>query len=629
MQVGFLRRMKSHDLNYFNKFALILLAVVAVSGGVAHAQVNTRTVTTIGRNALFAGDYILSIQYFNQVIAQNPNLAEPFLLRAMAKMALDDWTGCQDDATRCIEINPYVHGSYHVRAVARQYSRLYEQAIDDYKKALDMAPASSNLLVDMAMCELELGHYYEADSCLILAQRQGAALGRTSLALAMVSMRQGHYDDALDHLSQAIVYDKNRGIQALTMRSNIFFTVKHDTDKAVADIEQAITLQPLNAELYINRSFLRYHYGDLKGAIDDLDLAIGIDNSSMRAHYNRALLLLLDGNEHRAALDCDFVLKNAGATAREAELPKAMKELKQAKAGAKQPEPELLLSRYSQQLLPLVRFEVQDPDNKAGRKRVFQPRMGDFDKAIDSHAMALGCFSLSYYATGSVLGSRSHIMKEMIQLNDAHVLKSALTLTCGATSLTAYEAGDRFVSVDRYNGIVASGQPRAVDYFARAMDFMLLRNIDAAIDDATSAIALDPNFMLAHFLRFNALFLKFGMEESEADIDATRDGLTDARRQALMTDMLGEINTVIKLSPSNPYALYNRALLHTAAADYSSALIYYSKAIDIRPDLGEAYFNRALVYLALDDKEHAIADLSKAGELGVAQSYSILKQLSK
>ena len=38
----------------------------------AIAQINVDRVMTIGRNALYFEDYILSIQYFNQVIRSKP-----------------------------------------------------------------------------------------------------------------------------------------------------------------------------------------------------------------------------------------------------------------------------------------------------------------------------------------------------------------------------------------------------------------------------------------------------------------------------------------------------------------------------------------------------------------------------
>ena len=54
------------------------------------AQLNTARITAIGRNALYFDDYVLSIQYFNQVIKLKPYLSEPYLLRAIAKIQLGD-----------------------------------------------------------------------------------------------------------------------------------------------------------------------------------------------------------------------------------------------------------------------------------------------------------------------------------------------------------------------------------------------------------------------------------------------------------------------------------------------------------------------------------------------------------
>ena len=71
------------------------------------AQVNTDRVMAIGRNALYFEDYILSIQYFNQVIRAKPWLAEPYFYRAIAKLSLDDYKGAEEDCSLCLERNPY------------------------------------------------------------------------------------------------------------------------------------------------------------------------------------------------------------------------------------------------------------------------------------------------------------------------------------------------------------------------------------------------------------------------------------------------------------------------------------------------------------------------------------------
>ena len=81
----------------------------------AMAQLNTDRITAIGRNALYFDDYVLSIQYFNQVIKLKPYLTEPYLLRAIAKINLADYTGALKDLNICIDKNPFQPGAYYTR----------------------------------------------------------------------------------------------------------------------------------------------------------------------------------------------------------------------------------------------------------------------------------------------------------------------------------------------------------------------------------------------------------------------------------------------------------------------------------------------------------------------------------
>ena len=41
--------------------------------GMSYAQLNTERILSIGRNALYFEDYVLSIQYFNQIIKVKPS----------------------------------------------------------------------------------------------------------------------------------------------------------------------------------------------------------------------------------------------------------------------------------------------------------------------------------------------------------------------------------------------------------------------------------------------------------------------------------------------------------------------------------------------------------------------------
>ena len=86
----------------------ILLFIFQLCSLAMFAQINTDRVLTIGRNALYFEDYVLSIQYFNQVIKSKPWLAEPYFYRAVAKINLDDYKGAEEDCTLCLERNPFL-----------------------------------------------------------------------------------------------------------------------------------------------------------------------------------------------------------------------------------------------------------------------------------------------------------------------------------------------------------------------------------------------------------------------------------------------------------------------------------------------------------------------------------------
>jgi tetratricopeptide (TPR) repeat protein len=62
--------------------------------------------------------------------------------------------------------------------------------------------------------------------------------------------------------------------------------------------------------------------------------------------------------------------------------------------------------------------------------------------------------------------------------------------------------------------------------------------------------------------------------------------------------------------------------------DYPSAIEAYTEAIRREPDMPEAYFNRGVVYILHGNVESGLADLSRAGEMGLYQAYSLIKKYS-
>ncbi|NLE31761.1 MAG: hypothetical protein GX619_01875, partial [Bacteroidales bacterium] len=89
---------------------MVLFLATTLLGPVqqVNAQLNTDRVMAIGRSALYFEDYVLSIQYFNQVIDAKPFLAEPYFFRAVAKLYLEDFKGADEDCTLALERNNFM-----------------------------------------------------------------------------------------------------------------------------------------------------------------------------------------------------------------------------------------------------------------------------------------------------------------------------------------------------------------------------------------------------------------------------------------------------------------------------------------------------------------------------------------
>ena len=149
-----------------------ILIYLLLFPAVVSAQINTERVMAIGRNALYFEDYVLSIQYFNQVVSAKPYLYEPYFFRALAKINLDDFQGAESDCSSAIERNPFVVNAYQIRGLSRIKQQKYDGAIDDYTKALSYDPENVGLWHNLALCKISKEDFKGAETDLSKLDRK-------------------------------------------------------------------------------------------------------------------------------------------------------------------------------------------------------------------------------------------------------------------------------------------------------------------------------------------------------------------------------------------------------------------------------------------------------------------------
>lgn len=270
-------------------------------------QINTERVMTIGRNALYFEDYVLSIQYFNQVIKVKPYLAEPYFYRAIAKISLEDYQGALEDASLCIERNPFIVNAYQVRGIARQNMEQYDGAILDYQQGLMYAPENKTFLLNKAIAYAQKKDYEKSNESFEALMRIHPSFYNGYMSRSAMLIEKGDTTKALADLDKAISIDKHSSY-AYAQRAMIRCALK-EFKPALEDMNQAIRLEPDFSNFYINRGLIRYHLEDLRGAMNDYDRVIELDKNNRIAYYNRGLLRSYVGDRNRAISDFSEVIR--------------------------------------------------------------------------------------------------------------------------------------------------------------------------------------------------------------------------------------------------------------------------------------------------------------------------------
>lgn len=616
------------------------------------AQINTDRVTLIGRNALYFEDYILAIQYFNQVIKSKPYLAEPYYYRAIAKYYLDDFKGTDEDCTKCLERNPFYTNAYQLRADARQNQKDYDGALEDYKVSLKSNPDDKFILINMGIVNIEKKDYEEAEKSLNRLVQTNPNYTQGILTRGSLYLEMGDTIKALDSYSKAIEKDKYFS-PAYSMRASTYLALK-EYDKALSDLDEAIKLDPILTGNYINRGLAKYYKNDLRGAMADYDHVIEIEPRSHIAHFNRALLRAQVGDDNKAIADFDFVLQNEPdnyiAYMNRALLKNNIGDVKGALADLNivlKEYPDFYQGYYLRSEIKRKQNDLKnaEQDYLYARKKEEQTKKDALagkesnktreksDKTIDKFNLLVVAdkeeeekskyssntrgkiqnkqanielaptFIISYYEKETDFQHFIPFNQDVENINRQNILSRKLIITNQEIALDSTQIAIHFASINEYSSLIEKQPENAIYYFARGIDYMLVQDFTSAIEDFTRATLIDPKFTLAYF----NLAVAYTKQLKSKDI------LPELYDQTPQTELsismqVGVDKSVTSSSSSNPDI---DAKTIRTRLEYESILKSYNKIIELSPDFTFAYYNRAEIKSIQKDYRSAILDYNE------------------
>jgi tetratricopeptide (TPR) repeat protein len=282
-------------------------------------------------------------------------------------------------------------------------------------------------------------------------------------------------------------------------------------------------------------------------------------------------------------------------------------------------------------------------EQKSKYQSEFRGRVQDKSIRIDLEEPQ---FVLTYYEKTGRIYESIFYNKTINLFNDRMVLGWKLIMTNQEASLNEFQISAHRESINEFSSKIEKNENHADYFFGRGIDLMLVQDLSEALSNFDRAIEIDPSYTLAYFNRAVVRYKQIEYELANTNQDdfsetfnislntgrstgVTSPAVNQQDNRAFMYDMIiRDYNTVIQQDPSFVYAYFNRAYLRCLLRDYRAAVSDYNEAIRRNANFAEAYFNRGLTQLKQGNTTSGITDLSKAGELGIIEAYSIIKRMT-
>lgn len=639
------------------KLYLIFLLAFICTHNLLHSQINTDRVTIIGRNALYYEDYVLAIQYFNQVIGAKPFLAEPYYFRAIAKYYLNDYKGAQDDCSEAISRNPYMTRAYQLRGETYQRQEHSNEALADYNYVLKNNPRDLFSGINSSITYLDLE---DKDSAL---QRINEVVEfapnnpQVYMVRGSIELAKGDTIQTLNDLNKAVTLDKYLS-RAYAMRGMVNY-MRNENDSAIIDMNHAIELDPNIYDYYINRGLVLYASNNFRGAMKDYDFVVEKEPDNILAHFNRGLLRSQVGDNNNAIEDFNYVLQqqpnNYMALYNRAILNNEIGDYNQAiddiskiierypdkisvyKArgvfyrNAKQ---ENLATRDFNKASTLESQALADKDKQVAKDYDVKYNTKDTDD-IDKFQLLVMSesknvqeskyknekrgnvqnqaaniepqdkFVLSYYANFDEYKTSIYYSKDIDALNNTHILPAIIKLTNDEIALDEGQIKQHFESINNLSQQISQQPQNYHLYFARAIDYVLVQDYTSADADLTKAIDLKNNFIPALFEL--AVVKTKETELSKYDQEEESKNTLTYKAQPINNKNKQQGSVASTKEPVSAISLADKQ-----KNNIESVVKLYNAIITINPNFAYSYYNRGLLNYSIGDYRNAINDFTSA-----------------
>lgn len=667
-------------------YKIMLVALALVCSSKAFAQYDVDMFNLRGRQALFDGKYSTAIENFNILSRLDPDNHNTYFFRGIAKYNLGDFRGALEDFDRAIELNPVFTDAYHYRGITLSRIGKYDEALEDLGEAIDLRPGFIPLYFSRGVTYFLSQQFVKAvnDFNRFIRQEPEESTaylnrGASYLFLGDTLKALDDYNEAIDldrfdpegYIRRGRLYamegkpelalkDMDMAISLDTANTFAYFNraiLRHeqrDIKGAMSDLNRVLEDDPGNALTLYNRGLIRMQVGELEGALDDMDRVININPRNVLAYFNRASVFIEMGRYWDAIRDYDKAIELYPDFAKaymnrsyvkniiglRAESKKdydiAQKKVNEYKSKTSTEEGALAFAdttrKYNSLLSLDADFAKKNFDNELLQYRDIDVRLRPFYKVMPGKARSWNNLDRTRYENAAV---------------DSLLASMPFTVIVGNSKSSDNASNSDFLRAVSED-LVSNAGDRELSLFSKAVLETEEKMFSQAMGSYSDAVRCslennDENSPLTALVYMNRGVLQAEMIEFLSSMQSNvqvltldnRGSTTTARvqdkgsREYDYSEAIGDMIKASMIYPDYPYIHFNLGNLFTLSSDHTDAIESYGRAISLYPNFGDAYFNRGLVLIYLKDKEKGCIDLSRAGELGVEDAYSIINKYCK
>ncbi len=654
-------------------FPVILLLILLPQS--AFCQYDRDVFFFRGRLALQDGKYSQAIENFNILARLDTADYYTFFYRGIAKYNLGDLRGAQSEFDVAVRLNPVFTAGYHYRAITKSRFGRYEEALVDLQKAIDLRPGAEGLYFTRGVTYFLSQNFSKAVADFDWFIRKVPKDPSAYLNRGASYLYLGDTLQSLNDYNKAIKLDRFDP-EGFIRRGRLYASLK-DYDAAISDMDHAIYLDSTNTFAYFNRALMHYELSDYNKAMADLNRVLRDEPGNALTLYNRALIHAAVGAYPEALDDMDRVLninpENVLAYFNRAAILIDMERYQDA------------LRDYDRaiELYPdfakayMNRSYVKNMlGDKAGSKQDYktaQAKVEEYKTATEK-----GTFADTSKVYNSLIALDADFAKkdfndELLQHRDIDIklrpmYRFALAKQRDDTRY-ALARGYENPLLDRFKAeasvpVVMTNAPEELDQksrskiettlysspvqdartaFLRALFEVEGRQYNSSLAYLDSAVETTPTdyleaayrafyLMNRGVLRADMIDFIASIENNVQVLSMDDQGTTRARVQDRVSTFydysqaIEDVEKAAQLASDVPYIFFNLGNLYCYASEHIMSIDAYTQALKLYPYMGDAYFNRGLVLIYLKDREKGCIDLSRAGELGVKDAYSVIKK---